>query len=89
MDSTASLCGVAAFCSRFISLPFDDYAVTSYARIRDDLAKAGTPIGPNNLLIASIALSRGLTVVTHNTREFGRVAGLMLEDWQGDEGVAS
>jgi tRNA(fMet)-specific endonuclease VapC len=39
-------------------------------------------IGPNDLLIASIALANGLTVVTHNTSEFSRVPGLPLEDWQ-------
>jgi tRNA(fMet)-specific endonuclease VapC len=40
------------------------------------------PIGRNDLLIAAIALARGLTVVTHNTSEFGRVPGLAIEDWQ-------
>ena len=39
-------------------------------------------IGPNDLLIASIALANGLTLVTHNTREFSRIPGLKLEDWQ-------
>ena len=42
----------------------------------------GTPVGPNDLLIASIALANGLTLVTHNTREFGRIGGLSLEDWE-------
>ena len=39
-------------------------------------------IGPNDLLIASIALASALTIVTHNTSEFSRVPGLKLEDWQ-------
>jgi len=40
-------------------------------------------IGPNDLMIAAIALANGLTVVTHNIGEFGRVPGLNVEDWQG------
>lgn len=46
------------------------------------LDAAGTPIGPNDLLIASIALAKSLTLVTHNTNEFSRVPRLKLEDWQ-------
>lgn len=64
------------------SLPFNDRAAEAYGRTRARLAAAGTPIGPNDLMIASIALSRGYTVVTHNTAEFGRVPGLLVEDWQ-------
>jgi tRNA(fMet)-specific endonuclease VapC len=67
---------------QFESLPFDDTAAETYGRIRTDLAMRGTPIGPNDLMIASIALVHHLILVTHNTREFGRVAGLQLEDWQ-------
>jgi tRNA(fMet)-specific endonuclease VapC len=51
--------------------------------IRAQLALAGTPIGPNDLLIAAIALANGSTLVTHNTGEFGRVNGLRIEDWEG------
>jgi tRNA(fMet)-specific endonuclease VapC len=71
-----------AFAERFTSLPFDDAAAEHYARIRADLTRAGTPIGPNDLMIAAIALAHDLTLVTHNTREFGRVAGLKIEDWE-------
>ena len=49
---------------------------------RATLARKGTPIGPNDLLIASIALASDLTLVTHNTNEFSRVSDLKLEDWQ-------
>jgi tRNA(fMet)-specific endonuclease VapC len=73
---------VQAFCSRFVSLPFDDRAAEEYGRLRAHLANAGTPIGPNDLLIASIALANGLVLVTHNTAEFSRVPGLALVDWQ-------
>ena len=41
-------------------------------------------IGPNDLLIASIAQTRNTTLVTHNVDEFGRVTGLKIEDWQAD-----
>ena len=50
-------------------------------RIRADLAKKGTPIGPYDTLIAGHALANDLTLVTNNTREFERVDGLVLENW--------
>lgn len=53
----------------------------TYAEIRLQLEQAGTPIGPNDLLIAADALHSGLTLVTDNTDEFGRVTGLQLENW--------
>jgi len=42
----------------------------------------GTPIGGYDVLIAGQARARGLTLVTRNLREFGRVAGLSVEDWE-------
>lgn len=77
-----SLRRLDVFFSGFASLPFDDAAAGHYGRIRAALANAGTPIGPNDLLIASIAISNALTVVTHNLSEFQRVPGLLVEDWQ-------
>lgn len=62
-------------------VPFDDDAAVEYGRIRADLKRRGTPIGANDLLIAAHAKSRGLVLVTNNTREFERVEGLELEDW--------
>ncbi|MBW2523403.1 MAG: type II toxin-antitoxin system VapC family toxin [Deltaproteobacteria bacterium] len=64
------------------SLPFDDDAAEEYGRIRADLEVAGTPIGGHDLLIAAIARRHDATVVTHNTDEFSRVAGLRVEDWE-------
>jgi tRNA(fMet)-specific endonuclease VapC len=52
------------------------------ATIRADLKARGLPIGPHDLLIAATALANGLVMVTHNTREFSRVVGLAVEDWQ-------
>jgi tRNA(fMet)-specific endonuclease VapC len=51
-------------------------------QIRTKLQKLGTPIGSYDLQIAAIALANDLILVTHNTREFERVEGLKLEDWQ-------
>lgn len=70
------------FLSRFVSLPFNDAAADVYGRIRADLATQGMMIGPNDLLIASIAVANNVTLVTHNTREFSRVPGLQIEDWE-------
>lgn len=70
------------FVNRFISYPFDDYAAEIYGSIRSKLEKAGTPIGPNDLMIASIALAQDLTLVTHNLKEFNRAEDLLLEDWE-------
>ena len=62
-------------------LPFDEPADQHYADIRAALERAGTPIGNHDLFIAAHARSRGMTLVTHNTREFERVPGLSVEDW--------
>jgi tRNA(fMet)-specific endonuclease VapC len=70
------------FFSRFKSMPFDDAAAQTYGHLRATLEKEGQPIGPNDMLIAAIALAGELTLVTHNTDEFSRVPGLSLEDWE-------
>lgn len=70
-----------AFLSPFEMLPFEARAAEAYAVIRVGLERAGQPIGERDLLIASIARARRLTVVTHNVREFARVAGIEVEDW--------
>jgi tRNA(fMet)-specific endonuclease VapC len=69
------------FFEPFDSLPFDDACAETYGRIRTDLERAGTPIGPNDLVIAATAVAHKLTLVTANTREFERVIGLSLENW--------
>lgn len=61
---------------------FDDRAVEHYAQIRATIEASGTPIGSMDYLIASIALAHNLVLVTHNTREFARVPGLQMEDWE-------
>ena len=62
-------------------LAFDAEAADHAARIRLQLEAVGTPIGLADLLIAATARRHGCTLVTHNTREFSQVPGLLLEDW--------
>jgi tRNA(fMet)-specific endonuclease VapC len=78
----ANLASIAGLRRQYLSLPFGDPEAEEYGRIRAHLVGLGTPIGPNDFLIAAIALANGLTLVTHNTTEFSRVPGLALEDWQ-------
>jgi len=70
------------FFDPFVSLPFDDRSADHYAIIRSDLARRGQLIGPNDMLIAAIAMAHDLILVTHNTEEFSRIIGLRLEDWE-------
>ncbi|MEO0684643.1 MAG: type II toxin-antitoxin system VapC family toxin [Cyanobacteria bacterium J06649_11] len=70
------------FLNLFVSLPFDDNAAVVYGEIRAELTALGTPIGPNDFQIAAIALANNLILVTHNVREFNRVNGLKIEDWE-------
>ena len=62
-------------------LPFESSAASEYGKICADLRRKGTPIGTMDMLIAAHGRAENLTVVTHNTREFERVEGLLLADW--------
>jgi len=62
-------------------LDFPDEASLHYAKIRADLKTLGTMNGANDLFIAAHARSLGLMLVTNNTREFGRVRDLAIENW--------
>lgn len=64
------------------SLAFDDECAEHYGQIHADLLTQGTPIGPNDTLIAAIARAHNATLITHNTSEFKRVAGLRIADWE-------
>ena len=72
---------VREFCDPLRSLPFDDSCAECYGVIRADLTARGEPIGPNALMIASIAMAYRVTLVTRNQREFRRVKNLVLEVW--------
>lgn len=77
-----NICLLRRFFGPIVSLPFDDRCAEEAAFIRLDLERSGRPIGPNDLLIAATARAHDLVLVTHNAREFGRVAGLRIEDWE-------
>ena len=70
------------FFQQFTVLLLNPEAARIAGKIRSELAKLGTPIGPYDLQIAAIALANNLTLVTHNVREFRRVVELRIEDWE-------
>jgi tRNA(fMet)-specific endonuclease VapC len=72
---------IRSFISDVAVVPFDEAAAERFAVVAAGLARAGTPIGVLDTLVAAQALSLGLTVVTNNTRHFSRVQGLKVENW--------
>jgi len=72
---------VAALCRRYVVLDFDRAASHQAGLTRALLDTRGTPIGPYDIQIAGIALSKSLIIVTRNTREFERVPGIQVENW--------
>lgn len=78
----ANLGALKRFFLEFATLPFDEKCEEVYGVVRAELALAGTPIGPNDLMIAATALANDATIITRNTGEFGRVKGLRVEDWE-------
>ncbi len=69
------------FLSAFTILPFSQQDGVKAGQIRDFLEEQGRIIGPYDIQIAAQGVSRGLIVVTHNTKEFNRVPDICLEDW--------
>ena len=76
-----NLLALAALLAPLTVEPFDDGAAAVYGAVRADLERAGTPIGPLDMLIAAHALALHRTVVTNNAREFRRVPRLEVENW--------
>ena len=72
---------LAMFLAPFTILPFDSEDAMVAGRIRGALEQHGTPIGPYDVQIAAQALVKGLTVLTHNMKEFQRVPDLRVEEW--------
>ena len=73
---------VLDFCAALEIAPFDDRAAATYGQVRAELERAGQPIGPLDMLIASHALSLNMTLATSNEREFRRVVNLRVENWR-------
>lgn len=69
------------FLTQLEVVAFDQPADASYAKLRVELERAGTPIGANDLLIAAHSLALEATLVTANEREFRRVPNLRVENW--------
>lgn len=69
------------FLSRLQILDYGVDAAIQYGNIKAHLKKIGTPIGENDLHIAAHARSKGLILVTNNTKEFERVPALQIENW--------
>ena len=69
------------FLSAYAILPFDSDDATLWGSLRAELAAKGSPIGPYDIQLAAQSMSKGLILVTHNTREFERVPNIVLEDW--------
>jgi tRNA(fMet)-specific endonuclease VapC len=70
------------FLAPFDILNFDDEDAEQFGLLRAQLKKEGRLIGPYDMLIASQAISKALTLVTNNTEEFNRIKGLIVEDWK-------
>jgi tRNA(fMet)-specific endonuclease VapC len=66
----------------FAVLAFDQEDAQAAGELRAHLSRTGTPIGPYDVLIAGQAMARGLILLTHNQKEFQRVPGLRIEDWE-------
>ena len=62
-------------------LPFDERASWAYGDLRAELERRGTPIGSLDTMIAAHALSLQAKLITNNTREFGQVPGLHVDNW--------
>ena len=69
-------------------IEFDREDAVEAGYIRSVLATAGTPIGPYDVLIAGQAKARNLILITRNVREFSRVRGLNVQNWEDGEGEA-
>ncbi|MCW7460433.1 type II toxin-antitoxin system VapC family toxin, partial [Leptospira bandrabouensis] len=69
------------FLDPFEIVGFNDIESEIYAEIRSNLESKGLPIGPNDLIIASIVLNNNGILVTNNEKEFARINSLKLENW--------
>ena len=76
-----NLTALEHFTARLEVLPFGDKAAAHYGQLRAELERMGTPCGLHDMQIGGHARSEGLSVVTNNMREFGRMPGVRAENW--------
>lgn len=76
-----NLADIEGLIARLLVLDFDSEAANHFGQIRAELYSQGQPIGPYDMMIAGHTRSKGLILVTNNTKEFERVHGLRLENW--------
>jgi len=72
---------IEQFLLPFKVVPFGDEEANGYARIRSTLEKNGTPIGPNDFIVAATTMENDGVLVTNNEKEFKRVKHLKVENW--------
>lgn len=80
--STQNAATLANFCRYIRVYAWDESCAEQAGQMRAELERRGTPIGPYDMLIAAHAKTLGATLVTHNRREFERVQGLQVVDWE-------
>jgi tRNA(fMet)-specific endonuclease VapC len=81
-DPTSALSAIEVMLRDEVSrLDFDDDCAKKFGELRVELVQRGVNVGPVDLLIASVALVYGLTMVTHNTADFQNIPGLRVDDW--------
>lgn len=78
----ANRTAIDALVAPYLCLPYENSAADKYSTLRVRLETTGQAIVPYDLQIAAIALANGCTLVIHDTREFGRVPGLTVENWE-------
>jgi len=80
-QTARNLADIEGLAARLELLTFDEAAATHFGQLRAELYRVGQPIGPYDMMIAGHARSRGLILVTNNSKEFERVPGLRLQNW--------
>ena len=86
-DANRNRLALALLLSNIEIMDFDPSAAEEYGKVRAELERSGTPIGPLDMMIAGHARALHYTVVTNNVREFARVDCLSVENWAETESV--
>jgi tRNA(fMet)-specific endonuclease VapC len=76
-----NLANAERFIQNLPVVPLTDPALRKYGELKAELRRIGQTIAEFDLLIASVAVAEGYTLVTNNTRHYNRINGLKLENW--------